>query len=509
MNRLLLAALLALLLGWLLTNYRPLDRANTLLVSGPFEFTSQDLAKDGYLYTRMQVAETLVAVDAQGQAVPMLATDWQVNDNQWRFTLRQGVRFHNGQPLTAKQVKHSLDIALTKPGPLQQVPIEAIETDEQDLLVTLTAPYRPLPAVLAHYSTAILSADSYDADGQVIQLYATGPYQTARLAPPHKLETRRFEEYWGQAAAIEFVHYLTGHRAESRALQARTGDADLVYTLDPASLEQLGRSKGLSVHSESLPRTLLLKLNSAHRFLDHPDSRRAISLALDRTGIAEQVIRVPGSEANQLFPPSLSGWHQPDWPALEQDLDTARTLLAKQGWQMGPTGLLKRGSDRFELRLVTYADRPELTVLATAIQAQLRELGISVLISVDNASAIPSGHHDGSLEMALVARNYALVPDPLVVLQEDSASPMGSDWGPMGWHSPAMAHGLSRMAQSEDTSEYWALAEQVSELLMEELPLIPVAFYTQQISVNDRVKGFQFDPFELNYRLSEMRFKSD
>ncbi|GAA4877831.1 ABC transporter substrate-binding protein [Ferrimonas pelagia] len=509
--RAILLALLAAMIFWLLSTYQPQKAEVTLSIGGPFEFTSQDLAKDGYIYTRMQVAETLVSVGSDGTLLPMLAEQWQVSDDglSWRFMLRPQVRFHDNSLLSIEDALHSLNVALGKPGPLAHVPLNTLSIDGNSLVFNLSRPYRPLAAILAHYSTAILAPASFDEQGQVKNLIATGPYQTQLLAPPHKLETRRFNNYWGHIGEIEYAHYLTGHRAESRALQAQTGDADLIYTLDPASLNLLDQSPHLSVQSESLPRTLMLKLNNAHPYLDHPDVRQAISLALDRTGIAEQVIRVPGSEANQLFPPSLVGWHHTELPPLTRDLDRARELLARQGWELGPMGVLERGWDRFGVRLITYADRPELTVVATAIQAQLREIGIAVFISVDNASAVPAGHHDGSLEMALIARNYGMVADPLALLLEDTASFHGSDWGHMYWGSETLNELLAEMSAVQQSEPYNALAGQVSSLLAKQLPLIPITFYTQQVSVNERVQGFQFDPFELNYRINQMQLTPD
>ena len=84
----------------------------------------------------------------------------------------------------------------------------------------------------------------------------------------------------------------------------------------------------------------------------------------------------------------------------------------------------------------TFPDRPELPLLATALQAQWKAVGVELKVAVGNSSEIPAGHQDGSLQLGLYARNYALVPDPLVTLLGDLA-PAGADWGVMNWHSPA------------------------------------------------------------------------
>ncbi|WP_127560460.1 ABC transporter substrate-binding protein [Saccharospirillum alexandrii] len=477
-----------------------------LTISAPFEFSSLDPTQHGYLFTRMQILETLVDVSADGTLEPGLASEWQVSDDglTWAFKIRDGVVFHDGTPLNADQVVHSLNAALQKHGPFRQAPVNTVEAAGDEVVVQLNQPYSPLPAVLANYSTAILATDAFGEDGQVNTLIGTGPFTFVSASPPHKLSVQRFDDYWGQPAAIESAEYLTGHRSESRALQARTGQADIVFNLDPVSVTQLNRVPTVNVHSDLLPRTILMKVNSGHDFLNEPEARQALSLALDRTGISRAILRTPGAEANQLLPPSLANWHIDDLPPARQNKEEATALLQSLGWQPGDDGVLTRNGERFELTLITYADRPELTTVATAIQAQLADIGIDLNVSITNSSAIPAGHQDGSLELALLARNYGFIADPLGVLIADFAGESGGDWGAMNWQHPELL-GLIESQQSErDVQQYAQTAQQIARILADEMPLIPVTYYTQQTAVNDRVSNFRFDPLERNYFLNEL-----
>lgn len=498
-----------LLVAGLFTGCHSEDPKKTLTIGGPFEFTSLDPAKDGYIYTRMQLTETLLDVDAQGALRPSLAKNWTVSEDRlsWQFELRDDVIFHDGTPLDADTVIKSLGVARSKPGPLNKAPMTAIiAAASHRVEIELSAPYNPLGAVLAHYSTQILSPTAYAADGTVTSLVGSGPYRLSQYAPPHKLHVRRNDQYWGPPARIEQARYLTGHRAESRALQARSGQADIIYTLDAPSLKSLSSADNLNVHSELIPRTILLKLNSGHPFLNDVRARQALSLALDRTGIAASILRVPGSEANQLVPPSLRDWHLDALAPAEQDPTQARRLLAELGWKPGTSGVLLRDGKPFRLRLITYADRPELPVIATAIQAQLAEIGVAVEVEITNSSAIPSGHQDGSLEMALIARNFGIIADPLGVMLTDFGAG-GGDWGAMNWSQPEVHRLLAELGAEHRRHEYLQKAQRVAQLLADELPLVPVTFYTQQIAVNKQVKGFRFDPFERSYHIAEMELE--
>ncbi|SEO73381.1 ABC transporter substrate-binding protein [Aquisalimonas asiatica] len=487
----------------------PNQDPDVLTLGGPFEFTSQDPARDGFVYTRMQVAESLLEVDARGQLQPGLATDWQVSDDglRWTFELREDVDFHDGAHMDAEAVVHALRMALRKPGAINTAPIDDFSVDgPYRVSVHLSEPFRPLGAIMAHFTSVILSPDSYTDEAAVPWMYGTGPYQVASFDPPHRIEVSRFDDYWGENANIGRAIYLTGHRAESRALQVMAGQTDIIYTLDPASLDLLQRQDDVHVHSDTIPRTIQIKLNSGHPFMAERDARRAMSLAVDRTGIAERVIRVPGTEANQLVPASLTDWHVDELPPLDHDIDHARSLLTDLGWEPGPDGVLRRDGERFELRMTTYADRPELIVVATAIQAQWRTIGIDLEVTVVNSSGIPREHHEGTLETALVARNYGNVADPLGVFLADYGNGGNGEWGAMGWESDEVPRWLRQMVATTDDDEYRELAERTARLLVEEMPVIPVVFYTQQTALSDRVENFSFDPYERNYRISEMSF---
>ncbi|NLQ18902.1 ABC transporter substrate-binding protein [Marinomonas sp. M1K-6] len=485
-------------------------QSNTVSISAAFEFTSLDPSKNGFVYSRMQVLETLLDANESGLLMPALADRWDVSDDAktWSFHLRDGVRFHDGRLMDADSVVNSLAIAQVKHGALRNAPIESIRAlDKSTVVIRLSRPYTLLGAVLANYANGILSPDAYGKDGEVLALSATGPYQLYQFAPPHKLVVEKFEGYWGKKASIPYASYLTGHRAESRVLQARSGQVDIVFGLDPASLPSLKRLPNLALYSNAIPRTIVLKLNSGHRFLNDVRARQALSLAINRQGIAKGILRVPGSETEQLLPASMSNWHLNNVTnETEATAGTAESLLASLGWKKNAKGILEKEGEEFHLTMMTYADRPELTTVATAIQAQWQAIGVSTKVEVTNSSAIPMGHQDGSLEVALISRNYGFIADPLGVMLSDFGVHGGGDWGAMNWNNKAITADLTVLEETSNPVKYKATAQRSAQIIFAERPMIPVSFYVQQTSVNKRVKGFRFDPFERSYFLNEMEF---
>lgn len=476
-------------------------------VVAPFEIVGLDPSISGFIFQRMQITETLLETDSTGQPMPALAEKWHVSDDgkEWTLTIREGVKFHDGSELTADIAAQSLNAARTKAGILRGARIEAITSKGRDVTIHLTEPFAPLSALLAHSSTSILAAGAFDEKGNVKEIIGTGPYRLTLIEPPQRLAAERFDNYWGPKPSIEKTTYLGAGRGETRALMAQSGGADLVFQLDPPSIARISRSKDVSVLLGPVPRAVVLAVNSGSGVTESVEVRRALSLAIHREGIAAAVLRAPETAATQLFADNVQAWHDKNLPSLTYDPQASRDLLKAQGWTPGTDGILQKDGTRLTLKLQTFADRPELPLIATAMQAQLREVGVGVEVAVENASAIPAAYNDGSLQLALFSRNYALVPDPLVTLVSDFGNG-GREWGPLGWNNRPFSEAMAKLLTSKDPQAQQGFRNTMIAQVQNELPLIPVAWYRQSIAVSNKVEGAKIDPFERTFGLSTMRW---
>lgn len=510
--KLALRALAALVLAvWLLPLLpapQSLAEERTLTVVAPWEIKGFDPAITGYAFTRMEVTETVVEVDGEGRPKPALASAWTISEDgrQWRFEVRPGVRFHDGTALTAEHLVRSLNVARGKPGVLEKAPIESISVEgDEAVVIALRQPFSPLLAFLAHTSAQILAPASYGTDDAVERIIGTGPYRIASVEPPQRLLLQRFDDYWGTKPAIARAMFLAAGRGETRTLLAESGEAQVVFNLDPASLRRLAANDRLEVRAVPLPRVINIKVNAALEPLADSRARRALSLAIDRAGIATALLRQPEVAATQLFPPGMGAWHNDSLEPFRRDLDAAKAILAELGWQPGDDGILERNGKRFALTLRTYPDRPELPLVATALEDQLRAIGVELKIAIGNSGDIPAGHQDGTLELALVARNYSLVPDPLGTLLQDFG-PEGGNWGAMNWSDGTLAEALNAVLATSDAAGAESNRDRITAILHEELPVIPVVWYMQTAAVSKTLENVTIDPFERTYGISRMRW---
>nr|WP_315251637.1 ABC transporter substrate-binding protein [uncultured Duganella sp.] len=477
--------------------------AGTVTVVGPWELTGLEPARSGYMFTRMEVAQTLLDVDDQGRLQPALASTWEVSADQreWRFFIRQGRTFHDGTPVTAWTVLPALKRALATPGVLQLAGISELYVERGSIVVRLSKPLAPLPYLFTHYSTLVLAPASFGADGRVTRLIGSGPYRIKSIRLPQQFDTELFDGWNGAHPQVAAARYISVSRAETRALMAQSRQADIAFTLDPPSIRRLQRQPGVALKAQDLPRTTFLKLNAGHPLLRDARVRQAISLGVERDGIARALLRDADLAATQLFPPALTQWHQPSLPPLRNDPAAARQLLAQAGFKPGKDGILWRDGRRFELKLHTFVDRPELPLIASAIQEEMRQIGIAVTVIVGNSSDIPAGHRSGSLEMGLVARNFGTTPDPTATMIGDYSAG-GGDWGAMNWHDAVLDQALAQLSAGGGD----AARAVVAQRLQAQLPVIPVVWYRQTVAVSRRLGGLSIDPFERSYRISSLKW---
>lgn len=480
----------------------------TVKIAAPFEITGFDPVRSGYIFGRLEIAETLVTADETGRPKAALASEWSVAEDRlnWRFALRPGAVFHDGTPVTAAIVAEALRrTRAVAASVLANAPIGAIGA-EGDRVVTIRTerPFLSLPAFLAHSSGIILAPSSYEG-GNPVRIIGSGPYRATVVEPPLRVEAELFAGWTGPKPAITRVSYLATPRGETRTIMAESGQADLVHVLAPESVERLRRNARVSVEVVPIARTRMLKLNCARPGFADARTRQAFSFAIDREGIAKALLRSPHSQATQMFPPGLADWHVAELPPFARDLARSRALFAEAGWRAGPDGVLAKDGQPFKATLRTFSDRPEQPPMAAALQAQLKEVGVDLQVSIVNSGEIPAGHRDGTLDLALLARNFALTPDPLGTLLQDFG-PNGGDWGAMNWSNPALVETLAKLGSSPDAAERAALRRRAAEILHTEMPVILIAWFDHGVAINRRLAGVVIDPFELTYGVSRMRW---
>ena len=475
------------------------DKKKVLRVVAPWKAKGMDLSKSGFVFARMGCVEMLTTADASGNITGSLAESWQVAQDEltWTFKLRSNVTFHDHTSLTAEAAAHSLNIALASKGVLSKAMVTKITaTGPLSLEIQTSKPFSALPAYIAHYSAGIVSPASFDEAGHIKAVYGTGQYVLTDHEGGSLFRFHAYPDYWGETPRIERTEYHAVPKGETRGFMMKAGQAEMAFTLSPVDAKQLEQSSDVTVETLSIPRTRLMMLNCNLPFFSDLKVRQALSLAIDRPGIAAALLRNPPSAATQLLPPTAAMWHDSALEGFSYDPKKAAALLSQSGWKPGSDGILVKDGHRFSFDLMTYAARPMLPPVATAIQDQLRQVGIEMKIQVVESSLIPEKNTEGTLQAALVARNFGQIPDAVGTIFGDYG-PHSGGWGAIQWESSKLNEMLSEYLATFDLNRSQTLRKEILALLQYELPVIPITWYEHIVAYSNRIEGVNIDPFEI------------
>jgi peptide/nickel transport system substrate-binding protein len=307
------------------------------------------------------VYEGLVDLDRALAPRPRLAESWQSPDKQtWVFRIRRGVRFHDGRPLTARDVVFSLDRARRGAGSEYAGYLAAIDTIRSLDSHAVEVRTREPAGLLLHKLASVLIVP--DGSPAVIHdAIGTGPYRLAGAG--HGLVLTAHPGYWGPPPPEpEIVLVVTPDAAESRRLLV-TGALDILWRVAPSELRLVEEAPGCRIVAQPSFAVEVLQMRvSASPFSDLR-VRQAVNLALDREALVGTIGHGRGSPASQLVGRGVLGF-DPKRPPARPDLEAARALLAEAGVGGG-----------FDVELEFREGRD-----AAPIQAQLGAVGIRVTL---------------------------------------------------------------------------------------------------------------------------------
>ena len=329
-----------------------------------------------------QAWDTLIYRDPETfQLKPLLATSWRQTDNTtWEFTLRGGVRFHDGSPFTAADVVYTVQTALTDksiavPGNFAYLAgAEAID----DLHVRIRLK-QIFPAALEYIAMVlpILPQAYRERVGAAAYSRApsgTGPYRITRIDGSDEIDLDRWDGYFDGPKGKPAIAHLRIHEvadATSEITELLAGRVDWIWMFDPDQFDLISRDPALSaLRSESM-RIGYLSMDAAGRTgagnpLTKLKVRQAIAHAIDRAAVARQVVQGGARVLDAACYPTQFGCDQTGMARYDYDPGTAKRLLAEAGYP-----------DGFETELVSYV----LPQYGQAIQAYLKAVGINARLS--------------------------------------------------------------------------------------------------------------------------------
>lgn len=467
-----------------------------------------------------QLYEGLLELDAGLRIQPALAEAWSVSQDgrTYRFRLRAGVTFHNGAPVTARDVAASFsrladpDEALPGRWVLSDLRadggVEILRPDS--FLLHLANPNPVFPGLLATPQAAILQGGGQDGDPNTAD-FGSGPFTLKGWIPETAMVLHRFAGYWMRDGAGERLPYIAGIRIEfnrepgAEFLGFSQGRYDFVSGLDPAWTQAFRDDAGVwapawagRIQDYRVPylktdyigvlMDSLALVEGGFPTLERP-VRRAMSMALDRASLVRELRAGEAMPAQGFVPPGMPGFTpdmRPPHPDLTWSPDTARALLAAAG--IGAEAPLRR------LRGVVLGTKPEMADLAAALQHIWAGYGIDV--DIDIAPSGIDAERVAKSQVPLFRKSWlADYPDAenfLGLFLPDRWCPNGPNYTHFEEQTVTdLLLGAADMVPGEQREAVLRRAEQG---VLEEMPVIPLWHDEVVHWVSARWAGWQVSP---------------
>jgi peptide/nickel transport system substrate-binding protein len=442
----------------------------------------------------MHVYEPLVRQDAQLRATPGLARGWRALDAvTWNFTLRPNVFFHDGSPMTAEDVKFSIDRARAMPGArtlrAYLKDIEAVTVIDPMTVQVKTA--NPSPALPDNLSLVVVLPRSVgkadeDAFAQGKGAIGTGPYKFAEWVRGQRVVLARNDKYWGEREPWDKVSFEFIPKEPARATALLTGAVDIINGASASVIEALKRNPSIEqtatvsymlnyLFLDQRPTTPLVTDMAGKPLPTNPLAnlkvRQALALAIDRDVIARKVMKGDSEPAAQVVPEGFFGYEASLKPG-RADVAKARALLAEAGYPQGFQMTLYCTNDRYlNDAKVCEALGQMLTQagIKTAVQTQ------PYAVVLGKAQGTKPDVSDLSIGMMGIGAVSGDSLQPMIATLQSRDPKAGTGQNNYGRYGNAKLDAL--IAQANKTIspvEREALQRQAAQLAAEDLGIIPL-----------------------------------
>lgn len=478
-----------------------------LRIGAPWSPKTMDPQTDGYMFTRLGVVEGLTTVDDTLNVLPCLATGWEISDDKltWTFTLRNGVIFHDGTPLTAPVYRDAFQRLREKGALLKNVPLESIEApDDKTLVFKTRQPFSPLPAYLARGEAGALAPASFDAAGEIVKPIGTGAFMVDSWTIKEQIVLLPNKTHWSTVTPkLDKVVYRSVPEALTRLAMLRGGELDVAQIMPADAAKSLAGSKDFTIHTMPIARCRMMSFNLTREPFADPLMRKALNLALNRVEIVDAILDGIGEPARTLFPPQVT-WANTALEGFDFDQAAARELLAQAGWKTeNKDGILEKEGKPLRVRLVTYPERAELPPIAEVIQQQLAKVGMGCDVASLQLNAAEQSRNSGEFDLYLMGRGLLFVPDPddNLMLDYYSENTVKDGWGAFRYSNPKVDELLLAARESFDQGERKKIYDEVQDIFETDMPMAYLNYYVNIDLVSNKVSGYRMHPTEQTFSL--------
>lgn len=428
------------------------------------------------------IFEGLVKPNSDGEMIPAVAEKYTLSEDgtTYTFTLREGVKFHNGQTVTAEDVVYSINRCAAVPEGQEKPLVAAFSAvksvealDEKTVAVTIAQ--RDLEFI-SYMTAAIIPADYENQDTAPV---GTGPFKFVSRTPQQDFVMERFEDYWGAPAWLDKVTYKICENADALVMNLNGGSIDLCAHLTSAQASQLNQN--FQVLEGTMNLVQAIYLNNQAKPFDNQMVRQALCYAIDRQGIMDMVADGHGTAVGSSIYPAFAKYFLPELvDKYPHDVAKAKELLTQAGYP-----------DGFDMTISVPNNYQPHMDTAEVVAEQLREAGINVTIQPVEWSTWLDTIYNGRQFQATVVGVDAANMTARAMLERFT-----SDYGKnfINYNNPAYDALFQQAINAQDEATQTDLYKQMEAMLADTAANVYIQDLCDLVAMRQDLGGLKFYP---------------
>ena len=426
------------------------------------------------------VFEGLVKPDKNGDMVPAVARDYDVSEDAkvYTFTLREGVKFHNGKEVTAEDVKYSIErnagLLESNPEPLVSAfkKIESVNIEDSS---TVSIMLKEADTELISFMTVAILPCDYDK--QATEPVGTGPFKFVSYSPQQNFKIERFDEYWGDKTEMACVEFRIVQNTDSVILDLQGGSIDIYPYLTDSQSTELSTSMDIVVGNSNL--TQALYLNHKNEYFSNPLVRKALYYAIDREEIMSLVSGGDGTMLGSALFSGFGKYYKDCSKDYSHDVEKAKELLKEAGYENGFTFKMTIPSN-YQFHIST----------GEVIVEQLKKIGVTAEIElIDWTSWVNDVYTNREFEATIVGIDAKLAPSDMMLRYTSDYSKNFCNY--VNEEYDEICKKAIATVDDDEKAEYY---HQLQQILSDDAAAIFIQDAPSRVAVNKQLTGFTFYP---------------
>lgn len=469
------------------------ERGGTITVGRPDEPLTLDPfipSDNGSIYAIAQICEPLVSADKDGTGlVPGVAKSWTKSANglAYTFKLRDGLKFSDGKPVTADDVKFSLSKVMAPSAAygFAFAPVASVDAvDSKTVKITLKQPYTPILSALSLFSASVVEKAAYEASPEKFGTnpICTGPFKVASYERGSQLVLVPNTYYWGKGEDGKPLPYVDKvvlrymPDSNSRVLGLKNGDIDAALALPLNQAASVKAAAGVSLEVSPSYRLDYVYLNHAKKPLNDKRIRLALNYATNHDALMKAVYFGYGEVPNS-FMPKVNYWSAKVKP-IPYDLKKAAALVKEAKYDGTP------------IQLMVDTGNAASRQTATILQASWEKIGLNVkIVEFDNGTAFgmtQKGDYQAYVSYITSDINDS---DELATLQADGTGSTKSFFS--NYNNPEVTKLLAEARSEADSSKRAALYEKIQGIVYNDGYSVPLNFLPYVNGYRDNLQNWK------------------